>query len=77
MSGILYLNAVVARMADVIKYIGALEQGFGRNAAPIQTDPAQTFPFDHGSLQAELSRANGRDISSGAAAQYDDIKIHE
>ena len=57
-----------------LEFLGTVQQRLGRNAAYIQAGAAQRAAlFNAGHLQAELRRANGRDIAAGAAA--DDNKI--
>ena len=49
-------------------FFGAVEQGFGRDAADVEARPAEVFPFDASDAKAELRRADGGDVSAGAGA---------
>src|SRR5262249_11393105 len=57
------------------KSLGTVEQRLGRDAADVQTRPAEKFAFDAGDFEAELSRADRRDVSARAGADDDDVKI--
>ena len=61
-------------IAEQVIDLGGPEQGLGRNAAPVEADPAQMFPFHHAGLHAELGRANRGDVTSRSAAENGDVE---
>ena len=63
-------------MAKGFIEIARLEQGLGRDTAPVETDPAQRLTLDNGHLHAQLAGANGRDIAAGTGADNDKIEFH-
>ena len=66
-------DAVILRMLRVMINFGRAQQRFGRNAAPVEADAAQMFAFDDGGLEAQLRRADRRDIAAGSAADDEDV----
>src|SRR5918993_253539 len=46
---------------------------FGRDAPPVATDPAEVLPLDNRRLEAELRRADRRDIAAGPGAEDDEV----
>ena len=53
--------------------LGILEQGLGRNAAPVKAGAAGALFFHHGNALAELGGADRADISGGSAADDDEV----
>ena len=52
---------------------GILEQGLGRNAAPVQAGASGAFLLDNSDALAELGGADRANISGGAAADDDEV----
>ena len=64
-------------MLGLMHHMRGVQQGFGGDAADIQTRAAQCFaPFDAGDLKAKLPRADGRDIATWSRADYDYVICH-
>src|SRR3990172_1036089 len=75
-SGNSALDAKFLAIAYEVINLGVVEQGLGRNATHIQAGaPQPVVFFDHGRLETPLRRADGRHISSRAAAQDYQIKV--
>jgi hypothetical protein len=56
--------------------MGRVEQGFRRNAAPIQADTAELFVLlDENDFFAEVGGVKGRGVPAGAGADYHDIRF--
>ena len=68
-------QAVLLQVAQALELLARLQQGLGRDAAPVQADPAQVLALDNSDLQAQLAGANGRDITAGARADDDEIEF--
>ena len=49
------------------------KQRLGRNAPPVEADPAQLLPLDDRHLHPELRRPDRRDIAAGAGAEDDEV----
>ena len=68
-----------APLLDVLHHLQrmrVLEQGLGGNASPDQAGAAERFLFlDDGGLQAQLRRANGRDVATGSRANHHNIEL--
>ena len=57
--------------------VGRMQESLGGNAADVQAAAAQfRVFFDDGGLQAVLSRANGRRVSTGTAPDDDHVVCH-
>src|SRR3990172_539028 len=70
------LDAKFLAIAYEVINLGVVEQGLGWNATHIQAGaPQPVVFFDHGCLETPLRRADGRHISSRAAAQDYQIKV--
>ena len=55
--------------------IAGREKGFARDAADIETGPAEFLVFlDDGGAKAELRGANGSHIAAGAGANDDNVE---
>ena len=63
-------------MLEVFKHLGAFEQGFGGDTAPVEADAAEAFALDDGGVEAELGGADGSYIAAGAAADNDEVEVH-
>ena len=57
-----------------VEHFGRAQQGFGRDATPVQADAAKVFALDHGNLFAKLGRPDGRDIAARAGTNYHNIE---
>ena len=51
------------------------QQGLGGNTAPVQTDPPEFVRLDTGNFHAQLGGADRADVSTGATANHDQIKL--
>ncbi len=65
---------VVLGMLHVMVDFRGAQQRLGGNAAPVQADAAEMLLLDDRGLEAELGRANGRDIATGPRADDDDVE---
>jgi hypothetical protein len=74
--GIADLDAIIGRMFDVIKDLGALEQGLGGDTAPVEADSTEGFPFDNSRFEAKLGGPNSGNITAGTASDNNKIVIH-
>ncbi len=68
-------QAVVLQMAQALELLARLQQGLGRDTAPVQADPAQVLALDDGDLLAQLAGADSRDVTAGARADDDEIEF--
>src|SRR5579871_675339 len=74
---ILAMNAFLVGMDETIPNIRRVQEGFGRNAADMQTASAKLGVFlNNGGFQAVLTRANGRRIPTGTAPDDDYVVCH-
>ncbi|MNS79727.1 hypothetical protein D3C72_1133890 [compost metagenome] len=62
-------------MAQALELLARLQQGLGRDAAPVQADAAQVLALDDGDLQAQLAGADRRDVTAGARTDDDEIEF--
>ena len=69
-------QAVVAQVMQLLVDLAGLQQGLGRDAAPVQADAAQGLALHNGGLEAQLGGADGRDVAAGTGADDDDVEIH-
>src|SRR3546814_10821720 len=53
--------------------LGRAQQRLGGDAPPVEADAAQILTLDDRGLQAELRRADRRDIAAGARAENNDV----
>ena len=68
-------DAPVGGVLDDLERVRVLEQRLGRDAAPQQAGAAQRFlPLDDRRLQAQLRRADGRDVAAGPGANHDEVE---
>ena len=72
--GLAHVNAKAFGIADQAQDVGAAQQGFGGDAAPVQADPAQVGLFDQRRAQAQLAGPDRRDVTAGAAAHHDHVE---
>ncbi len=70
---LLHADAVDVRLLDLGVELGALEQGLGRDAAPVETGAAGALHLDARDFLAELAGANGARVARGAAADDDEV----
>ena len=63
-------------MIKVIENLCALQECLGGNTTPVQTNSPEVFAFDDCHIHTQLGGANSCNITAGAAAYYDQIKIH-
>src|SRR5262249_44246732 len=56
-----------------LEHLGRAQQRLGRDAAPVEADPAEVLALDARGLEAELSAADRRDIAARARPDHDDI----
>ena len=59
---------------EELEDLGVPEQRLGGDAPPVQADAPRPVLLDHGRLQPELRRANGRHVAAGARAHDDDVE---
>jgi hypothetical protein len=65
-------------MACEIEHFRRMQQSFGRNTADIETGAAMRFAlFDNSHFHAELSGANGANITTGTGANDNKIVGHD
>ena len=67
-------NAVFVTMLGVVENLGAVQQGFGRHAAFIQTDTTEGPFFDDERFHTGVTGTFGCKITGRAAAQDDEIE---
>jgi hypothetical protein len=72
----LYADTVIGGVTDVLKHVGAFEQGFGRDAAPVEAYPPERFALYHGGFKTQLTGAYGGDVSPRATAEHYDVVFH-
>ena len=66
-------KAIGVGMLHVVEYLGRAQQRLGRDAAPVEAYPAEILALDDRSLEAELARADRRDIAAGPRAKDDEV----
>ena len=69
-----HADAEIAEPAERVAELRDPEQRLGWDAPPVEADAAEAFPLDHGGLEAELARADRRDIAARAGADDGDVK---
>src|SRR5262249_18638535 len=71
-------DAVIGELvACQVEQLAGIEERLARDAADVQAGAAERGPLvDAGDAHAELGRAQRRDISAGAAADYDEVEHH-
>ena len=67
------LEAVVLGVLRIVQDLGAPEQRLGRDAAPVEADPAEHLALDDRCLQPQLRGADRGDIAAGARTEDDDV----
>jgi hypothetical protein len=71
---------VLRRQAELIEMVQQVmdfrraQQGFGRDAAPVQADAAELVALDERGLHAELRRPDRRDITARPAADHHQVE---
>ena len=66
-------EAIVLGVVQVMEDFRRAQQRLGRNAAPVEADAAEMLALDDSGPEAELRRANGRDIAAWSAADDEDV----
>jgi hypothetical protein len=56
--------------------LGIAQQGFGGDAAPVQTNAAQLVPFHDGDRHAQLGGTDGGDVAAGTRSHDDQAPHH-
>ena len=59
----------VPRRADVVHDLGGMQEGLGRDAAPVQAGPTDLVALDEADAQTELGGAQGAGVAGVAAAE--------
>src|SRR3546814_18789380 len=62
-------------MLHIMIDFGRAQQRLGRDAAPVETDAAKILALDDRGFQAELRRADRRNIAAGAGAEDDEVVV--
>ncbi len=70
------LEAVALQVPELLIELAGLEQGLGRDTAPVEADAAEQLALDHGGLETQLGGADRGHVAAGAAADDDDVEIH-
>src|SRR3954447_9852855 len=60
-------------MLEIVKNLGRTQQRLGRDAPPVEANPAEQLALDNRSLEAQLRRADGRDIAARSGAEDDQV----
>ena len=63
------------RAVHEVKDLGRPQHRLGRNAAPVQADPAQVLALDHDRLEPQLRRPDRRDIAARPPADHDHVEF--
>jgi hypothetical protein len=63
-------------MFDILIHLGAFEQRFGGNAAPVEADATKAFFFYNGCFKTKLGCTDSSYISAGAASDNHYIVCH-
>ena len=70
-----HLQAVLGGVRHVFEHLCGFQQGFGRNASPVEADAAQFGALHHGHFHIELTSADGCHIAARAASDNDKVEI--
>src|SRR3546814_16469534 len=70
---LLRAEAVGGGMRQIMIDLGRAKQRLGRNAPPVEADPAQLLPLDDGGFHPKLRRENSGHISARAKAENDKV----
>src|SRR3546814_3247130 len=62
-------------MLHIMIDFGRAQQRLGRDAAPVETDAAKILALDDRGLQAELRRADRRNIAAGAGGEDEEVVV--
>ena len=68
-------QAVVLQMGKALVFLAGLQQGLGRDTAPVQADAAQVLTLDDGDLLPQLAGADGGDIAARAGTDDDKVEF--
>ena len=66
-------QAVILGMIGIVKDFSRAQQGFGRNTAPIQANPAQMLAFHQSGFETQLGRTDRRHIATRTTTDNQDI----
>ena len=69
-------NSAARWLSSVVK-LGVAQEALGGDAAPVQAGAAGAVAFDDGDFLAELRGADGSDVPGRAAADDDEIVVHD
>jgi hypothetical protein len=61
-------------MTELMSERGTLEKGFGGDASPEHTGPAQTFSLDEADIEAELGGTDCAHVSRRTPTYEDHVK---
>ena len=70
-----HFNSIIFRMANIFKHLSTFQKGLGRDAAPVQANPTQRFPFYNSDFHSQLGCPDGRDIAAWPASNYNEVKF--
>src|SRR5690606_22929165 len=68
-------EAILLGVLHVVINLGRAQQRLGRDAPPVEADPAEQLALDDRGLEPELRRADRRDVAAGARSEDDDIVL--
>ena len=68
-------QAIILGVLHVVEDLGRAQQRLGRDAPPVEADPAEQLALDDRGLQPQLRRADRRDIAAGARSENDDVVL--
>ena len=68
---------LLGAMGDGVIELRIFQQSLGRNAAPVETRSTSAIHFDAGHFFAELSGANGTNVSGWSATNNNEVVGHE
>src|SRR5690606_27081816 len=66
-------EAVLLGVFGVMEDLGRAQQGLGRDTAPIQADAAQVLALYDRGFEAELGRADRRNVAAGTGTDDEDV----
>jgi len=58
-----------------VEHLSRAQQRLGRDATPVEADPAQVLALDEADLHAQLRAADRGDVAAGAAADDDEVEL--
>jgi hypothetical protein len=60
-------------MADLVEFLGRVDQRFGGNTANIETSAARLDGLHDDSIETELSGTDSADVSTGTGADNEEL----